>query len=466
MIETFLIHYKSSDEYTFLFTLEVQSFKMENLINNPSLQHLVENILSNLEVEDLINFGLVSQSCQQIVYDPMFWLRKFRGLSKENRQDCTKIIQSTNNSDYDKLIVSYLQWYFKKDAMVLVLPFFWFKKFRSLSEENQNDWIKVIRSEKNSEKEEAIITYLQWKLEQESVLDLPCYSRSDVQDDFRRKILDICKNEESTDEDVEIIKILAPLTDDLNFQDEQGYTPIHYAFEMIIWANGYVSDEFMEIVKVLAPLVDPTVPNDHGRTPIHHAADLGYTDIVKIWAPLVENPNVADEEGRTPIYEAAIWGFTEIVKLLAPLVDNPNVADVEGRTPIFMAADGGSTEIVKILAAMTDNPNVPDSRGRTPIFMAAAWGRTEIVKLLASLVDNPNVADEKGHTPIYVAAQFGRTEIVKFLALLTDNPDAPDKDGITPSSVAKNAEIRKILKSFNPSRKPSAGPSKKRAKNV
>ena len=314
---------------------------MENLINNPSLQHRVEKILSNLEVEDLKNFGLVSQSCQQIVNDPMFWLRKFRGLSKENRQDCTKIIQSTNNSDYDKLILSYLQWYFKKDAMVLALPFIWFKKFRSLSEENQNDWIKVIRSEKNSDKEEAIITYLQWKLEQESVLDLPCYSRSDVQNDFRRKILDICKNEESTDEDVQIIKILAPLTDDLNFQDERGYTPIHYAFEMILIldVNDYVFDEFTEIVKVLAPLVDPYVPDDYGRTPIHEAAYFGYTDIVKIWAPLAENPNVADEEAQTPIFEAAIGGFTEIVKILAPLTDNPNVPNSRGQTPILCHVD-------------------------------------------------------------------------------------------------------------------------------
>ena len=75
-----------------------------------------------------------------------------------------------------------------------------------------------------------------------------------------------------------------------------------------------------------------------------------------------------------------------------------------------------------------------------------------------------------GKTPIHQAAQFERTEIVKILASLTDNPNAPGKDGITPSSVAKNAEIRKILKSFNPSRKstagPFGGPSKKRAKNV
>ena len=79
-------------------------------------------------------------------------------------------------------------------------------------------------------------------------------------------------------------------------------------------------------------------------------------EIVKILAPLTDNPNVPDKEGRTPIYLASFYGCIEIVKILAPLTDNPNSADEDGVTPIHSAVCNGHIEIVNILAPLTDNP--------------------------------------------------------------------------------------------------------------
>ena len=112
-------------------------------------------------------------------------------------------------------------------------PCFWFKKFRGLSEENQKDWIKVIQSEKNSEKERAIMSYLLWNLKKEALVDLPCYTSPAVQDDFRKRIRECCEKfrwESSSDEDTEIVKILAPLTENPNAPDGIfGETPIEVA---------------------------------------------------------------------------------------------------------------------------------------------------------------------------------------------------------------------------------------------
>ena len=84
------------------------------------------------------------------------------------------------------------------------------------------------------------------------------------------------------------------------------------------------------------------------------------------------------------------------------------------------------------------------------------------------MTDNPNTPDKDGDTPIHHAALKGQTEIVIILASLTDNPNGPNSNGETPSSVAYNAKIKKILKSFNTSKKhkarPLIKPSKKRVK--
>ena len=142
-------------------------------------------------------------------------------------------------------------------------PIFWLKKFRSFS----NNWIKVIQSVKNTDKEIYIISYLNWKFKQGVVEYLPCYTSPAVQDDFRKKIGEIYKkwkkNQKSSDGDMEIVKILAPLTD------------------------------------------SPNAPNKYGRTPIYNAAKYGYTEIVKFLAPLTDNPNTPNNAGQTPIQVAA-----------------------------------------------------------------------------------------------------------------------------------------------------------------
>ena len=97
---------------------------METIISNPGLYHLAEKVFWNLAVEDLKICAQINQSCNQILQNPMFCLRKFEHLSKKN----------------------------------------------------QKDWIKVIKSLKNYEKEKAIISYLKWKLKKEAMTDLPCYT--------------------------------------------------------------------------------------------------------------------------------------------------------------------------------------------------------------------------------------------------------------------------------------------------
>ena len=150
---------------------------LEKILNNPGLQHLAENIFDNLMYNDLEICQGINQASKQII-------------------------------DYQ-----------------MNKPMFLLKKLRNLSKNNQKDWINVIESVKNSDREKAIISYLQWNLKKEALVDLPCYSSPDVQDYFRKKIFESCKMEESSDEDTDIVKILAPLTDNPNAPNKLGWTP-------------------------------------------------------------------------------------------------------------------------------------------------------------------------------------------------------------------------------------------------
>ena len=67
---------------------------MEKLIINPGLQHLVEKVFWNLDFVDLKICAQINQFSKQILQNPIFCLRKFERLSKENHEDWIKAIQS------------------------------------------------------------------------------------------------------------------------------------------------------------------------------------------------------------------------------------------------------------------------------------------------------------------------------------------------------------------------------------
>ena len=296
--------------------------KMETIFNNPGLQHLAENVLWNLDVEHLQMCGVINKYLKQILENPMLWLEKFVGLSKENQQD----------------------------------------------------WIKVIQLAKNSGKEKSIISYLQWNLKKDAMVDLPCYSNPAVQDDFRKEIWEYCAKMTSTrfcDEHIEMLKLLAPLTDKFNVPGKYGDTPISLAAR-----TGHT-----EIVNILAHLTDnPNAPAPGDNTPIYWAAMHGYTEIVKILASVVSNPNAPNEYGCTPIAQAAYNGFTEIVKILAPLTNYPIAPNIHGFAPLYLAVYRGHTEIVRILAPLTDDHNDPNG---TPLISITK--NEDILRILKSV---------------------------------------------------------------------------------
>ena len=146
---------------------------LEKILNNPGFEHLAEIIFWNLDQDHLEVCGQINESSKQILANPMFWIRKFKYLSKEN----------------------------------------------------QKDWIKVIQSVKNSVKEKSIISYLKWNLKKDALKDLSCYSSRAVQDDFRNKIWKSC----TWQSDTEIVKILAPLTDNPNAPNKDGESPSSFS---------------------------------------------------------------------------------------------------------------------------------------------------------------------------------------------------------------------------------------------
>ena len=86
---------------------------MENIINNPGLQHITEKILINLDFQALKTCSHLNNSCiNEVLANPLFLLRKLnsqRRLSQKNYADWVKAIQLTKNTNLEANIKLYLE---------------------------------------------------------------------------------------------------------------------------------------------------------------------------------------------------------------------------------------------------------------------------------------------------------------------------------------------------------------------
>ena len=236
---------------------------MENIIQNPGLQHITEMILLDLDFEDLQTCQPLSKSCQEIIEDPMFWLRKLRAQ-------------------------------------------------RGLSEKNYNDWAKAIQSARNTNMETNVKLYLQKVIKNGHVVDFPCFIDADALENSTGFTFEKALKERN----LGVLQILASMERDPNpIVAPNPRTAIENAA-----LNGHLN-----IIKILAPItIDPVFQDYHGITPIWFASWRGHIDVLKFLAPLSKNPNKPPIRGPysdSPIERAQKQGHHEFARILQTYIN-------------------------------------------------------------------------------------------------------------------------------------------------
>ena len=374
----------------FLFDCRIANNKMENIIQNPGFQHIVEKVLIDLNKKSIIEFRSVNSDCRRITDSPRFYLKKLsnQSLSKNFMEKWEVVMKNIPTEDIKKCLTKEL-----------------FKMY--------------------------VKGYAKEPLELAQDLAIG------------KKVEDIglvtCIIGNSSPKSFVVAKIDYLLSHGISCT----VTPLHL--------SAYFG--FEEAVRsLISSSAIPTVPNETGYTPIHFAACKGHLEVVRLLMNSTENPFVKNYSGSTPIHLASGNGHLEVVRLLMTKIDNPIIQNIYGDTPIHKAARYGHLEVVRLLMTKTDNPIVQDKDGETPIHKAARNGHLEIIRLLMTSTDNPIVHNYLGNTPIHEAARHGHLEVVRLLMTATANPNIPNDNGRTPESLAATCKHHDIVKLFRKSK--------------
>jgi ankyrin repeat protein len=194
---------------------------------------------------------------------------------------------------------------------------------------------------------------------------------------------------------------------DVNIQDENGCTPLHYSV-----ARG---DEAIVIKLLEDPNVHVNIRENFGKTPLHYSVEKGRDAVVLklLEAPNV-NVNIQDLKGKSALHYSAKMGHEAVViKLLEAPNVNVNIQDLKGKSALHYSAKmGHEAVVIKLLEAPNVEVNIKDDWGKTPLHYSAKMGHeTVVIKLLEAPDVDVNIQDESGWTALHYSAHSSHQAI-------------------------------------------------------
>ena len=250
---------------------EVVKESLENVINNPGLQHLAENIFSYLNYQDITACQLINNSCNLIISNPRFWINKLvqMGMSMENKKDWITAIQMTKNTDFERNIYLYLKRGFK-NAKVVDIPCFIGKDIFELIQELP---LSEIKGQGKSVLNESLKKIL--PLNAPGCIQI--FAGSGAKS-FRRIMFSAAEYGY-----LEVVKTLAFLMKKPN----ASYTPEKKKKKEE--TEKIMSCHVCEKIFITKQALYCHISDKHTLTPIYMAARNGHLDVIKFLAPISDN---------------------------------------------------------------------------------------------------------------------------------------------------------------------------------
>ena len=184
-----------------------------------------------------------------------------------------------------------------------------------------------------------------------------------------------------------------------------------------------------------------------GETPLHHALQQRYPDMIAFLIAHGADVNMRDRDGWTPIMTAAYGDDADAVKLLAAHGADPNAASNQNLTPLGIATQYGKNKAAVALIEAGADPNRPiGDAGYTPLMLVAANDARDVAQALMQKGADVNAHNSGGVTALMIAAANGRAEMAELLVRAGANVKAQSERGDTAMSIARAKGHEKVIK--------------------
>jgi hypothetical protein len=156
--------------------------------------------------------------------------------------------------------------------------------------------------------------------------------------------------------------------------------------------------------------VDAPLPD--GLYPLHEAARLGRTVMLKLLLKQGVKLDPVDHEGHTPLELAILNGRTQTAEVLikAGAAFDPSRLLLQS-----VRANITDRDVVRFLTQRGADVNVRDAQGNTPLLIAAGHANHRLMNHLVEYGADVNARNHAGDTALELVRRQGLPELEKFL---------------------------------------------------
>lgn len=223
--------------------------------------------------------------------------------------------------------------------------------------------------------------------------------------------IDCLSHKENPQNILEIIKYLLSYPElDINIQDYQNQTPLHYAIE-------YIKEDKAALTLInellTAKDINPFIKDCSHKTPFDYAKEDNRN---KILQALIDNKYGPDKDSL--LHLAADNGDSEAVGYLTGgKFSNIDLENRRGYSALHLASGKGNVKVIEILLQKGAEIDQWIGCGRTPLQIAGIKGHLDAVKLLITSGADVNVRGIDGTTIIHLV-------ICQYINLLQSKNDS------------------------------------------
>ncbi|XP_051970094.1 transient receptor potential cation channel subfamily A member 1-like isoform X1 [Xyrauchen texanus] len=264
-----------------------------------------------------------------------------------------------------------------------------------------------------------------------------------------------------------IVSIVGP--EELNVQDEQGRTALHWVVE---------KNQVQSCVLLLELGADPNILNSALMAPMHLAITNGHNHLVELLLSCGKtDANLEGDLGNTPamlactnnnyqalhilfkhgaamcrqnklghyaIHTAAFAGAKEAMEQVLKIGEEMGIStlvhinylDKTKSSPLHLAVRGGNTDVIKLCIIKGAKVDQQQCDKSTALHFACTQGAIEAVKIMLSsynrVEDIINIRDGANQTPLHRATLFGHVELADYLVSKGAEVDCIDCKGLSP----------------------------------